>query len=92
MQWDDDEVCFVLDQHAELDFYSANQSLLFPPNAACLAQKQQIPILVIGMSRLGLEPMIYSIRGEQANHYTTDVVHVYSRKWVVVQVRSKQRL
>ena len=21
-QWDDDEVCFVLDQHAELDFYS----------------------------------------------------------------------
>ena len=23
-QWDDDEVCFVLDQHAELDFYSAS--------------------------------------------------------------------
>jgi hypothetical protein len=21
-QWDDDEVCFVLDQHAEVDFYS----------------------------------------------------------------------
>ena len=23
-QWDDDEVHFVLDQHAELDFYSAS--------------------------------------------------------------------
>jgi hypothetical protein len=23
-QWNDDEVSFVLDQHAELDFYSAN--------------------------------------------------------------------
>jgi len=23
-QWDDDEVCSVLDQHAELDFYSAS--------------------------------------------------------------------
>jgi hypothetical protein len=23
-QWDDDEVPFVLDQHAELDFYSAS--------------------------------------------------------------------
>jgi hypothetical protein len=24
IQWDDDEVRFVLDQHAELDFYSAS--------------------------------------------------------------------
>ena len=23
-QWDDDEVCIVLDQHAELDFYNAS--------------------------------------------------------------------
>ena len=22
--WDDDEICFVLDQHSYLDFYSAN--------------------------------------------------------------------
>jgi hypothetical protein len=67
-KWNDDEVRFVLDQHAELDFYSAsslkqqtanrhvaplghnilirrNQYLLFLLNAACLAEKQQIPIL-----------------------------------------------
>ena len=63
---DDDEVRFVLDQHAYLDFYSASplkkQStgrhvaplrhiILFPSqtvlliNTACLAEKQQIPIL-----------------------------------------------
>jgi hypothetical protein len=23
-QWDDEEVCFVIDQHVELDFYSAS--------------------------------------------------------------------
>ena len=65
-QWDDNEVHFVLDQHAQLDFYSASslkqQSAgrhvaplrhiilvlsqpVFLRNAACLAEKQQIPIL-----------------------------------------------
>jgi hypothetical protein len=58
-QWDDDEVHFVLDQHAEFDFYSASslkqqsadrhvvplRHMLFLLNAACLVEKQQIPIL-----------------------------------------------
>ena len=54
-QWDDDdEVRFVLDQHAELDmslhsdtlfWFRANQSLFFLLNAACLAEKQHIPIV-----------------------------------------------
>ena len=57
-QWDDDEVRFVLDQHSELDFYSASslnqqsagtifwfRALLFLLNAAFLEEKQQIPIL-----------------------------------------------
>ena len=58
-QWDDDEVRFVLDQHAELDFYSASSlkqqsvdrhvvplgQMLFLLNAGCLAEKQQVPIL-----------------------------------------------
>jgi hypothetical protein len=64
-EWDDDEVRFVLAQHAELDFYSASllkqqyvgrhvapfeHIILIPSqpvfllNAACLAEKQQIPI------------------------------------------------
>ena len=54
-QWHDDEVCFVLDQHAELDFYSASSlkqqsagrhvAPLGHINAVYLAEKQQIPIL-----------------------------------------------
>jgi hypothetical protein len=72
----DNDVYFVLDQHAQLDFYSAgtlkqhsmgshvaslghiimipNQPVFafFPCilNAACLAEKQQIPILVFGLT------------------------------------------
>ena len=65
-----------------LSWFRVNQSLLFPPNAACLAQKQQIPISVFDLSQPELEPTIYHTRGKHTNHYTTDAVHVYSRKWV----------
>ena len=58
-QWDNDEVRFVLDQHAELDLYSASSMkqqsvdrhvallghIILISNAACLAEKQKIPIL-----------------------------------------------
>jgi len=30
--------------------------------------------IVFGLTRSGLEPMIYRTLGEHANHYTTDVV------------------
>ena len=39
---------------------------------ACIAEKQQIPILVFCLTRPGLEPTIYHTRGEHANHYTTE--------------------
>jgi len=59
IQWDDNDVCFVLDQHAifnksdsrhvtpldTLPWFWTIQSLLFLLNAAYLAEKQQIPIL-----------------------------------------------
>ena len=61
IQWNDDDVRFVLDQHTELDFYNTsslkqesvdtlswfrtNQSLHFLLYAGCLAEKQHIPIL-----------------------------------------------
>ena len=103
-QWDDDEVRFVLDKHAELDFYSdgslkqqsagthvapqvdmslhldtlfwfrADQSLLFLLNAACLVEKQQIPISVFVLTWPGLESTIYCTRGQHANHYAIDAV------------------
>jgi hypothetical protein len=34
--------------------------------------------IVFGLTRSELEPTIYHTRGEHANHYTTDAVHVYS--------------
>ena len=57
-----------------LFWFRANQSLLFLLNAACLAEKQQIPILIFDLTWQGLETMIYCTRDEHANHYTTDVV------------------
>ena len=40
----------------------------------CLAEKQQLPILVFGLTKSGLEPIIYHTRGHHTSHYTTDVV------------------
>ena len=57
-----------------LFWFWANQSLLFLFNAVYLAEKQQIPISVFGLIRLGLEPTIYRTRGEHANLYATDAV------------------
>ena len=52
-----------------------NQSLILLINAACLVEKQQIPILpVIGLNGPGLENMIYHTRDEHANHYITGPV------------------
>ena len=42
-------------------------------NAACLAEKQQIPFFVFGLTQPVLEPTIHRTRGEHANHYATDV-------------------
>jgi hypothetical protein len=55
-----------------LSWFRANQSLLVLLDAASLAKKQQIQIFkVFRLTRPGLEPTIYSIRGEHANHYAT---------------------
>jgi hypothetical protein len=64
-----------MSHHSDILFwFGADQSLLFLLNAACLAEKQQIPNIVFGLTRPELKPMIYRIRGEQANHYATDAV------------------
>jgi hypothetical protein len=57
-----------------LFWFRANQSLLFLLNAVYLAEKQQIPILVFGLTQSGLEPTIYRTRGEHANNYATNAV------------------
>jgi hypothetical protein len=41
----------------------------------CMLSREATNInLVFGLTRSGLEPMIYCTRGEHANHYTTGVV------------------
>ena len=61
-------------RHLEtLFWFRANQYLLFLLNAACLAEKQQIPV-VFGLAWSRLESTIYRTRGEHANHYATDAV------------------
>jgi hypothetical protein len=62
-----------------LSWFWANQYLFFLFNAACLAEEQQIPnLIVIGLTRSGLESTIYRTGDEHANHmhYTTDVVNI----------------
>ena len=67
-----------IDMSLHLDtlfWFRSNQSLLFLLNAACLAEKKQIPILKsLVFNRPGLEPTIYRTRGEHVNHYTTNAV------------------
>jgi hypothetical protein len=45
-------------------------------NAACLAENwaTNTTFIVFGLTKLSLEPTIYSTRGEHANHYTTDTL------------------
>ena len=57
-----------------LFWFRANQSLLFLFNAACLADKQQMPIFSLWFDPTGLEPTTYRTRGEHDNYSATDVV------------------
>ena len=81
-----------------LFWFRANESLLFLVNAACLAEKQHIPIFIIfGFTRPGLEPTIYRTRGEHANHYATDAAaikdeHKINYIWIVLEMVEKCRV
>jgi hypothetical protein len=66
-----------------LFWFRANQSLLFLLNAACLAEKQEIPILysLVWPDR-GSKSTIYPTRGKHTNHYATDAVLT---SWQILQ-------
>jgi hypothetical protein len=77
--WNNSPLIDMLPHSDTLSWFQANQSLLFFLNTACLAEKQQIPILQSLVSPdQGSKPTIYHTRGEYANHYTTDAAN---SKW-----------
>jgi hypothetical protein len=64
--------------HADpLFWFRASQSLLLLLNAACLAEKKQILILVFDLTRPGIELTIYHTRDKHANHYPTGEPMIY---------------
>ena len=70
---DDNDVHFVLEQHAKFDFYSAST---LEQHAACLVEKlKNTNFVVFSLTHQGLKPMIYCIQGEYAIHYTINVVN-----------------
>jgi hypothetical protein len=83
--------CFHLSIFDKLSRFRANPSLFLLLNAVCLVEKQQIPILVFGLTLSGLEPTIYRIRGEHVNHYTTDAVVARYLRWEGHASRPNQR-
>jgi hypothetical protein len=74
--WNNSLQVDMLPHSDTLSWFQANQSLLFLLNAACLVEKQQIPILVFGLTRSGLKPTIYHTQCEHANQYTTDAINM----------------
>jgi hypothetical protein len=44
------------------------------PNAACLAGKRQISMLVFGLTQSGLKPQSTALEASTPNHYTIDAV------------------
>jgi hypothetical protein len=75
--WNNSSVVDMSLHSDTLSWFRANQSLFFLLNDVCLAEKQHIPMLVFGLTRLGIDPTIYRTRGEHANHYASDAVCVF---------------
>ena len=68
-----------------LSWFRANHSLLFFLNAACLAEKQQIP----KFHNLWFDPIrTLTLDLSHSNHYTTDVVHSI---WTICIINNKNR-
>jgi len=64
-QWNNSPRIDMSPHSDTLFWFQVNQSLLFLLNAACLAEKQQMPSIVFGLTLSGFEPTFYRTRGEQ---------------------------
>ena len=73
-----------------LSLFRANQSLLFLLNAAYLAEKQHIPIVVFVLTRSELEPTIYHSQCEHANHYIGFYFEAEKNLWLKFNIKTSQ--
>ena len=55
-------------------FMDSDYPLVSSNSLAVSGEATHINYIVFGLTRLGLEPTIYRIRGEYTNHYTIDAV------------------
>jgi hypothetical protein len=72
IQWNDDDVCFVLDQYAELDFYSTGS--LKQQSASrqnMLLHSVTNTNFIASGDGTWTGPTTYHTQGEHTNHYTT---------------------
>ena len=81
-----DDVCFVLDQHAKLDFHSDSPwvdmslNLDYEPTSLC---SYYLMLHIFGLTRLVLNPKNYHTRGEHTNHCTNDVVLLFLENLII---------
>ena len=72
--------CSRIDMSLNTDtlfWFRVNQFLLFLLNAACLAEKQQIPIFIVfSLTRPWLKPTSYRTQSGHASHYPTYAVWI----------------
>jgi len=89
-QWNNSPRIDMSPHSDTLFWFQVNQSLLFLLNAACLAEKQQMPSIVFGLTLSGFESTFYSTRGEQEEpvfifiiiHHEVSIYNLYNL-WMI---------
>jgi hypothetical protein len=91
LQWDDDEVCFVLNLHAELDLYSAS-SLKQQSRIDMWPHSDTLFWFRANQCLLFLFNAAKKQQDEHANHYTTDAVTSHNKmSWRLIWLSTCHR-
>jgi len=79
-RWDDDNIHFVIDQHALSPHYHTLSQLrvfdLTQKYCMLIREAAYTNFIVFGFTSPRLEPMIYRNWGELANHFTSDDIWI----------------
>ena len=87
-RWTNNSPWIDMSPHSDtLSWFRVNQFLIFLLIVVCVVVKQQYQFYSLWFDTIGLEPMIYHIRGMRSNHYTTDRV-AYCRELITTSDRA----